>query len=305
MSGGFSRGCHDRRPRRAAGLHRAGEFALLGLFAGIVLPCPASAADADPAPLPPTGADDFDPFDGVDENGRIAAATRPDDVQNPERWRYIPEGRIKPGNVFERFLVTSFIAPFAFHSSDVGTGGGIALADVDFRLQRRREFLGTFLSYTSEGQQSYTVIWERSMHHRDLPAGGVLIEDRSFWRVRTSYSKTLTRRFFGIGPNSKESDEASYTDELVWLECGFERALPEPGSNPVVGLNLRAELHDLADGKVGGSLDVSDLEPDLYQDAQHRDMGRILTTLRWDTRDSPINPYRGWMLGADIDAAPL
>lgn len=249
--------------------------------------------------------EEFDPWDGMDRDGRIPAAEIPDDLPNPSRWRYIPEGRIKPGNVFQRFLVTSFMAPFVFHNSDVGTGGGIALADIDLRLQRRREFLGTFLSYTSEGQQAYTVVWERWMHQRDLPKGGTLIEDRSFWRARASYSKTLTRRFFGIGPKTQESDEASYTDELFWLEWGFERAIPEPGANLIVGLNLRAELHDLSDGKVGGALEVSDLDPDVYRDAKHRNLGRVLATVRWDTRDSPVNPYRGWMVGADIDSAPL
>ncbi len=249
--------------------------------------------------------DRFDPWAGMDRNGRIPSAEIPGDLPNPERWRYLPAARIKPGNVFQRFLVTSFIAPFVFHDSDVGTGGGVALADIDFRLQRRREFLGTFLSYTSEGQQSYGLIWRRWMYQRDLPAGGTLIEDRSFWRARVSYSKTLTRRFFGIGPKTPERDEASYTDELVWLEFGFERAVPEPGSGWIVGLGLRAELHDLSDGRVAGALEVADLDADLFEAAKHRNLGRLYGTVRWDTRDSPVNPYRGWMVGADIDAAPV
>ncbi len=249
--------------------------------------------------------DGYDPWAGMDRNGRIPAVEASRELPNPERWRYVPAGRIKPGTLVERLLVTSFIAPFVFHDSDVGTGGGMALADVDFRLQRRREFLGTFVSYSSEGQQSYVLIWERWMHHRDVPAGGVLIEDRSFWRARVSYSKTLTRRFFGIGPRTRERDEASYTDELVWLEFGFQRAFPEPGSPLIVGLGLRAEFHELSKGHVGGALDAEDLAPDLFADAEHRDLGRLHGALRWDTRDSPVNPYRGWMLGAEFDAAPL
>ena len=138
----------------------------------------------------------FDPCNGMDRNGRIPSVAIPDGVKNPDRWRYLPEARIKPGNFIDRLFVTSFVAPYVFRNSDVGTGGGLAATDIDFRGQRRREFVGAFASYTSEGQQSYGVIWERWMNHLELPGGGVLIEDRSFWRSRVSYSKTLTRRFF-------------------------------------------------------------------------------------------------------------
>ncbi len=52
-----------------------------------------------------------DPLQGMEASGRIPKVPLPDDLPNPERWRYLPEGRIKPGNIFERFLVSSFIAP--------------------------------------------------------------------------------------------------------------------------------------------------------------------------------------------------
>ena len=247
----------------------------------------------------------FDPWQGMDRNGRIPSVEIPIDVENPDRWRYIPEARIKPGSFFDRLFVTSFVAPFVFRNSDVGTGGGIAATDIDFRNQRRREFVGMFASYTSEEQQSYSVIWERWMNHIELPDGGVLIEDRSFWRARASYSKTLTRRFFGIGPKSRERNEASYTDKLVWLEFGFERTVPSPGSDWIVGLEVRGELHELTRGRVGGALEVADLDAGLFRRAEHHDLGRLLAILRYDTRDSPVNAYRGWMLSGEIDSAPL
>ena len=37
----------------------------------------------------------------------------------------------------------------------MGIGGGLALTDIDFRAQRRREFLGAFVTQTSEGQERY------------------------------------------------------------------------------------------------------------------------------------------------------
>lgn len=271
----------------------------------------AGAAEAGPGhaedPLAGTSELDVvhDPWQGVESDGRIPAAKVPDDIPNPERWRYYPEGRIKPGSIFDRFLITTFSAPYVFHNSDIGTGGGIAFTDIDFRQQRRREFIGAFASYSSEGQQSYTTVWERWMHHRELPEGGVLIEDRSHFRLRASYSKTLTRRYFGFGPNTRERDEASYTDELVWLEGGFEKALPDPGSNLLVGVHLRAELHELSDGRVGGAFDVDEIDPRRFAAAESQDLGRVYVKLRYDTRDSPVNPYSGFMVGAEIDAAPL
>jgi hypothetical protein len=122
----------------------------------------AGAEDTDPSlPPPPQPPHPFDPYQGIDPDGRIPAVVKPPDLPNPERWRYIPEGRLKPGNVFQRFLVSSMIAPFLFYDSDVGMGFGVALVDIDFRQQRRREFAGAFLSYTTEGQQNYTFVWRR------------------------------------------------------------------------------------------------------------------------------------------------
>ena len=123
-----------------------------------------------PDPEPP--GEEYDPWDGIDRNGRIPKADFPNDIKHPDRWRYIPEGRIKPGNPFQRFLVSSFIAPFVFSNGDVGTGFGVAFTDIDFRLQRRREIAGLFMSYTTKGQQRYGLSWRRMLKTRDLPGGG-------------------------------------------------------------------------------------------------------------------------------------
>lgn len=299
-----TRVCRKRSSQRlGGGWARVCCAAFLGLAIATSVRAAQDRVSATPSGEP--FGSDHDPYQGMDRDGRIPKADLPQDLPNPERWRYFPEGRIKPGNLFERLLVTSFVAPFVFRDSDVGTGGGIAITDIDFRGQRRREFVGAFASYSSEGQQNYAAIWERWMHHRDLPGGGVVIEDRSYFRARTSFSKTLTRRFFGVGPSTRESDEASYTDRLVWLELGFEKAIPDPGSDLLLGVTLRGELHELSDGKAGGTFEVDDIAPGLFEDAEHHDLGRLFVTARWDTRDSPVNPYRGWMIGGDIDSAPL
>ena len=131
----------------------------------------------------------YDPYRGVDVDGRIPRIDKAALVARPERWRYIPEGRLKPGGFFERFLVSSFLFPFFFANSEVGTGLGVAFTDIDFRAQRRREFMGVFLSYTTKGQQNYVFRWRRWLKHLEAPTGGVLQEERSFIGVSGDIAK--------------------------------------------------------------------------------------------------------------------
>jgi hypothetical protein len=247
----------------------------------------------------------YDPLWGIDSNGRIPAIERPGGLSHPERWRYLPEGRLKPGNVLQRFLVSSFITPYAFSSSDVGTGVGLAITDLDFRRQRRREFAALLLSYTSKGQQEYRIKWRRWLHHIDLPEGGILQEERSFFESEVGFNRTLTHRFFGLGSGTDASDETSYSDESFYGELGLDRTFPSPGSDWVLHLSARGESHDLGSGHVEGSPSMDDVHPELFADAESRNMGWLRMGLRYDTRDSQQNPYEGWHLGGLAAWAPV
>ena len=245
----------------------------------------------------------YNPYLGMDRDGRIQRIDKSAYVDRPERWRYVPEGRIKPGNFLQRFLVSSFIVPIIFSNSDVGTGFGLAITDIDFRKQRRREFLGGFFSYTTEGQQSYVLRWRRWLKHMDVPGGGILQEERSFLRAGGGYRKTLTRRFFGIGPSTKESQETSYTDEVVFLELGLSKSLEGALDDFVFEVGLIAENHRLDRGRVGGKPTMEALFPRLFRDADRITLGWLSGGFRWDTRDSQRNAYRGTAIGAKVDAA--
>lgn len=245
----------------------------------------------------------YNPYLGMDRDGRIPRIDKSAYVDRPERWRYVPEGRIKPGNFLQRFLVSSFIVPIIFSNSDVGTGFGLALTDIDFRKKRRREFLGGFFSYTTEGQQSYVLRWRRWLKHMDVPGGGILQEERSFLRAGGGYRKTLTRRFFGIGPSTKESQETSYTDEVVFLELGLSKSLEGALDDFVFEVGLIAEDHRLDRGRVGGKPTMEALFPRLFRDADRITLGWLSGGFRWDTRDSQRNAYRGTAIGAKVDAA--
>lgn len=282
-----------RGRRGARGRRRfPGAVLAIALFAGST-----GAAWAGPN----TG--DFDPWEGIERDGRIPKVEKPDDLEHPERWRYIPEGRIKPGNIFRRFLISSFIAPFFFNDTDVGFGGGVAITDIDFREQRRREFAGAFLSYTTEGQQRYTGVWRRWIHHRELAGGGVLQEERSFVRAEVGYEKALTRRFFGFGDGSKESDETSYSDETAYGRLGVDLALPDPGDDLVLSAGVMGEWHSLGRGRVDDEPDTQNVFPGIFDAAEKHSLGWLEVELRYDTRDSQRQPYRGFAVGATADAA--
>jgi Omp85 superfamily domain len=244
----------------------------------------------------------YDPLLGMEPSGRIPKVPLPPDLPEPERWRYVPEGRIKPGNLFERLLVTSFVTPQIFYQQDVGVGGGVAVTDIDFRSQRRQEFLGAFVTQTTEGQERYRLIWRRWLYQRELPEGGVLQEERSFVGVAGGYERTLTRRFFGLGPDTRPSAESSYTDEVTDLGLRADLALPGPGSDWVGTLGLRGEHHNLAPGRVSGIPTTNQAFPSLFDQADGNTALALTAGLRYDTRDSQHQPYSGWRVGAQVDA---
>lgn len=283
-------------------MHKGAAYLLIAATLG-------AAEDASPAATPTlperAAASVYDPLRGLDANGRIPRVSMPPDVPNRERWRYIPEGRIAPGTLWERFLVTSFVAPIFYYEEDVGAGGGVALTDIDFRGQRRREFLGAFASQSTEGQENYAVVWKRALHHRDLAGGGVISEERSWLRATGGYERTRTRRFFGIGADTRADAETSYTDESTFATGLTQLTVPGPGDNWVATAGTRYEHHNLARGRVGDRPSAGDVFPSLVADGDGHDAGWVTLGLRVDTRDSQHNPYRGAFLGVTIDAAPV
>ena len=290
---------------------RASRSLAASVFVVTVLPWIAGAQSPGTQPPDAPGAallePLYDPFAGIEDDGRIPRVPRPDGVEHPERWRYIPEGRIKPGNVFQRFLISSFIAPFVAQDEDVGTRFGIAVTDIDFRRQRRQEFAGVFLSYSTRGEQSYSMIWQRWLHHLENEGGGVFQEERSRVRVKAGYDKALTLRFFGFGADTRERDETSYTDEFFEIDVGMELAWPNPGDDLILEGGIRGEFHQLASGRVKSvpSMNAPGAFPSIFAAADPSNLGWMYWGVRYDTRDSQANPYRGWMIGTLVEGALL
>lgn len=263
-------------------------------------PPPPPATPQAPGPQEPQR---YDPLRGMDASGRIPKPALPPDLTHPERWRYTPPARIKPGNVFERFLVSSFISPIVFREADIGYGGGVALTDVDFRDRTYREFANILLTYSEEGQQAYRINWSTWLHHRELPNGGVIREERGRIYGRAGYEKTLTRRFFGIGSDTNASDETSYTEELTAFGLGVRVSLPDPGSDLVLRSDVEFQHHNLSAGRVIGVPSTEQLYPATVAGGDGVDQVWLLNSFGWDTRDSLHQPYEGVRIGGTANVA--
>ncbi len=252
-----------------------------------------------PQDLPPV----YDPLEGMDENGRIPRAARPDDLKNPERWRYTPPGRIKPGGIFDRFLVSSFFSPILFREEDIGFGGGVAFTDVDFRNQNYREFANIVVTHSEEGQQAYSIFWQRWLHHRELSNGGIIREERGRVFARAGYRKTLTRRFFGFGSRTPESAETSFTEEVATVGVGIRDSIGAPGDPLYYLAEIRAEHRGLSSGRVSTVPSTEQVFPALVSDGDGDDFLWLIGDFAHDTRDSLHQPYEGHRLGLSISSA--
>ncbi len=273
----------------------------VGLLIGLALVQPSqrlAAADAiGAAPDPEITL----PASGQDPDGRIPRIAKPDDLPDPDRWRYLPPARIKKGDFFDRFGITTFAIPVVFSQEATGTGAGIGLIDADFRGQDRRESIGAFFSRTTLGQEQYAAFWRRNLEQRPAGNGGIYQRETAFVRATAGYRRTLTARFFGYGPDTAKDDQTSYTDAATWVGGGIQgsplRRLPH-----LLGqLDLRLEHHDLAAGKVDGKSSTADLYPELVAQGDRLGAAIVHTGLSWDTRDSAANPYRGFSLALDQD----
>lgn len=244
-------------------------------------------------------------FPGIEADGRIPKKQLPADLLHPERWRYFPEGRIVAGNLLERFLITSFITPIVFREEDVGTGGGLAITDIDFRNKRRREFANMVFTYTSEGQQTYSINWRRWRNMRELKGGGVIQDERSYMHANASYRKSLTSRFFGLGPGTLEAAESSFTHERSELSFRDQFTWPRAADDLMFDYGMTLEHHNLGSGRVTDAADTKAAFAGLFAAADDRDMLWVEGGVRYDTRDSLHNPYTGWQIGLHTHAAVL
>lgn len=307
---------HDSAPpehcasRADRDTHRVRIPAAVLLSTTLALAQQSVGAPADPLPQDPQnpvqGPEPYDPYRGMDFSGRIPKPKFPDDLERPERWRYTPPARIKPGGLIDRFWVSSFLSPIVFREEDIGFGGGLALTDIDFLNDNFRQFANIVATYSAEGQQTYRINWSRWLNHRSMPNGGIIREERGRIYGRGGYSKTLTRRFFGIGSRTPETNETSYTEELSDLGVGVRLPIPDEGSDWLARVDLDAQHHGLSTGRVSTVPSTNQFLPafqDAFVDGDGVDQLWLTTRLAWDTRDSLAQAYRGERIGISAATA--
>lgn len=245
----------------------------------------------------------YDPYRGMDYNGRIPRPELPKDLQRPERWRYTPPARIKPGSVLDRFWVSSFVTPILFREEDIGVGGGLALTDIDFRGQNFQEFANIIATYSAEGQQNFRINWSKWLNHRSMPNGGIIREERGRIYARGGYSKTLTRRFFGFGSRSPEGNETSYTEELTDVGFGIRVPLPDAGSDWLARVDVDLQNHGLSAGRVTAVQSTDQRFANEFAAGDGVNQAWVTTSVAWDTRDSLAQAYHGTRLGVTAASA--
>lgn len=293
------------------------------MFSGFAAPLLAQNVpepEVTPVPNAQDPARVYDPNQNMAADGTTVIKPKlPDGLPNPDRWRYTPGGRIKPGSPFDRFLVSTFVSPLFFRQEDVGFGGGVAITDVDFRNQQWREFANIVASYTEEGQQAYRFNWRRWLHHRPIAEGGIIRDERSRWGIDAGYTRTLTRRFYGLegqsrGPRgeSDRRDETSYTEDFFVLGSFVEFSTPEPGDDLRLRIGGRFESHNLQAGRVSTVPSTSAPESSvpgqggfqtLFERSEEVQQLWLTGGIAFDTRDSIANPYSGYRFGLTVDAA--
>ncbi|NRA75530.1 MAG: hypothetical protein HRU16_06270 [Planctomycetes bacterium] len=226
-------------------------------------------------------------------------------LDHPDRWRWIPNQKMPRGKFLKRAGVTSFFSPFIFFEGDVGTGGGFAITDIDFRTKRRSQLAHIWATFTSEGQERFSIAWQNWLAQSDHPDRGVLQGDRDFFGITIAHTRTLTSRFFGLGAETELADEASYSRETNSIGFGIQRSFPELGGDWVWHTNLFLQTDDLAGGKVSGAFDVQTRHTVLFNEGDDFDALWISAGIRHDTRDAQHLPYRGRSLGISITAIPV
>jgi hypothetical protein len=122
----------------------------------------------------------------------------------------------------------------------------------------------------------------------------VIVEERSHIDAFGGYEKSLTRRFFGLGPDTRARDETSYLDEVSDLGVRGEFALPQAGGNWIATIGARGEYHNLGPGRVSGRPTTDEVFPELFAAGDNHGSFIVSAGLRYDTRDSQQLGIPGW-----------
>ncbi len=111
------------------------------------------------------------------------------------------------------------------------------------------------------------------------------------------YDKWIKNSFFGIGNNSKFEDREYYTKEPVELRLTLSR-----GFSPYLVGQIGTSYKTIRNFNFEKNNGLAVLEPELNRERVN--VASLFTNLRYDTRNSFINPSNGLVLQGEAEFAP-
>lgn len=129
------------------------------------------------------------------------------------------------------------------------------------------------------------------------------MEERNHLTLRFGHQKTLTRRFFGLGAATNESDETSYSETARSISLQYQRTWPDLGADWVWAIGAEISHRDLGLGSVAGVANTATAHPGLFLEADDHEALWLRGSLIHDTRDSQHLPYSGHAVGLAIKFA--
>jgi outer membrane protein assembly factor BamA len=177
--------------------------------------------------------------------------------------------------------------PVLMYDSDIGFGfGGKGIIKNQFR---RDESFDLTLFGSTKGEQWYVFTFSipdfEIRQGTDYPIG---------FDLKLEYDKFLKSNFFGFGNDSKNNDQ-QFPKEFLNLEMTVGRAF----TKQIIG-EIGLFFHHTSVYDFEG---VNPLVTYNVPGAGEQLTSFITTRLRWDTRNSQINPHRGWNLSFNSDFA--
>lgn len=184
----------------------------------------------------------------------------------------------------DEFIWEAF--PIASYDTDVGFGyGGKLFLLNPFSIN---ESVDIILFNSTKGEKWYRAVF--SYPDYELRQGKIypISMDLTF-----DYDKYINTSFYGIGSRSDLNDEINFTKEFIDFNLIFSRGLTE---NFVASLGLRYK-----------SIDNSDFENAPINTLEY--LGKVkylsfLSSIRYDSRNSFINPSSGLVFQANYETAP-
>jgi len=138
--------------------------------------------------------------------------------------------------------------------------------------------------FTTASYSQHTNREVKARYENTAARDGVL-----YIRAESYYAIDASNRFFGIGPQTREGDEAGYTskDAIGRVAAGINF---EHSWRATLGARLRQ--FSTASTIIPHTADLTTRQPDLAGIGTHNTMAGEFRLL-WDTRDSPITPSHG------------